>query len=79
MVEAAGEEAELGGKLIVGDFETTLDIPVEGVCESAKEWEEVLIIGTKGDELMAGSSVGDRERLLWMAMQFVRNLLSGRY
>ena len=38
---------------------TTGDIPVESVCEAAKECDQVLVIGWRGDDFYMDQSSGD--------------------
>ena len=47
------------GDVTVLSTETTLDIPVERVCEQAKELETSIIVGIKDGEFQLRSSQGD--------------------
>lgn len=64
--------------VVIGDFPTTLDIPVDRVLNGCADWKEVLIIGTdEAGNSAAASSIGDHERILWLASRFVHRLLAG--
>lgn len=67
------------GAVITGKFNTTLDIPVEKVCDGAKAaCAKVLIIGEKADgERYFACSSGDTAEVLLMIERFKLKLLSG--
>jgi hypothetical protein len=68
------------GKLLKMDIFTTVDLPVERVCESAKECTEVLIIGRTADgKPYYASSYSDGHRHLWELERFKHKLVRGDF
>lgn len=74
-----GEEKKTN--LIVGEFNTKGDVPIDRVREAAEETcEKLLCIGIdKEGESYYSSSFGSDEELLWMIEEFKAKLLSGKF
>jgi len=69
------------GNLLIGDFHTRNDIPVERVRQAAEEvCEKILIIGIdKNGKPYYSASFADGKQMLWMIEQFKHKLLSGKF
>lgn len=68
------------GDVIEWQGNTTVDIPVETVCEGAKTCTEVLIIGTNSEgKPFFASSTADKYRLLWLVERFKAKLVWGDF
>lgn len=81
-IEGAAEMSnEAKGKVIVGDFWTAGDLPVERVRANAEEkCEKLLCIGKdKNGKAFYSSSFSDGAEMLWMIEQFKARLLSGKF
>lgn len=81
MGESAMSEEAPKSNLIVVDFNTQGDVPVERVREAAGDsCEKLLCIGIdkNGDSYYA-SSFSDGHQMLWMIEQFKAKLLSGKF
>ncbi|MEE9532721.1 MAG: hypothetical protein V3W52_17215 [Syntrophobacteria bacterium] len=55
---------------------TTLDLPVDLICDSAKQLEGIVILGydEEGEEYFA-SSYGDKKEVLWLLRRLEKQLL----
>jgi len=64
------------GEVVSIGVAPTLDIPVSEVCDGARNWQEVLIIGTdeNGDPCFASSSA-DKYKMLWLAERLKAKLV----
>lgn len=65
------------GDLLVMDIPTTVDIPVERVCDAAKDRTEVLIVGrNENGTRFYASSYSDVAKMLWEIEVLKRRLLN---
>lgn len=72
---------ETNTNVVFGDFNTTLDVPVERVREAAENsCEKLLCIGIdKEGKPYYASSFTDSHELLWMIERFKAKLLAGKF